>query len=236
MKNTFKKIVSIVLTVLMVAGTFAMLVPTVSAADDEPIYLEKNKTATINGITYRFDTDETKNPDSWARLNADGTWEIHYRFGDTLWFPDVELTSTSKIHFKMTNTDDLYIDKNIGGLAYGITADANGRYENEMVAMVLNGGRMRIGRATYAGNHNPDGGSVGGNGGFDKLNSFDTQYVNTWQDNSVWKSIAPVNKCVATGKSVTFDVEKLDNGNISVAYGSQGTTFVTRTYNQSTSF
>ena len=94
MRHNFKKIISVLLTVCMLLGTMAMLIPmTAGAAEAEPIYLEKNKTATINGITYRFDSDPSINPDSWARVNPDGTWELSYRSGDILWFPEVEQTS-----------------------------------------------------------------------------------------------------------------------------------------------
>ena len=61
MKHNFKKIISLVLTVVMLLGTVSALIPmTVGAAAAEPVYLEKNTTATINGITYRFDTDTSK--------------------------------------------------------------------------------------------------------------------------------------------------------------------------------
>ena len=95
MKHNFKKIVSLVLTVVMLLGTMSVLIPTaVSAETADPIYLEKNKTTTINGITYRFDVPES-HTSSWARVNADGTWEFHITNGDMLWFPDVEMTDSS---------------------------------------------------------------------------------------------------------------------------------------------
>ena len=236
MRHNFKKIISMILTVCMLLGTMAMLIPvTASAATEYPIYLEKNKTATINGITYRFDTDTSKHPDSWARVNEDGTFEISFRYGDTLWFPNVELTAASEIHAEITNTASAAMEKAVAGVAYGITPDANGRYDDEMVAAIHTGGRMRIARADYVGNHTYVDG-FGGNGGYDRMNSYDTSYANTWANSSAWAAVKNSNKCLASGKTVTFDVKKLENGDVSVAYGAQGSTFVTRTYNNSTSF
>ena len=111
-----------------------MLIPiTAGAAEAEPIYLEKNKTATINGITYRFDSDPSINPDSWARVNPDGTWELSYRSGDILWFPEVELTADSEVRMDVTNTASVAQEKIVSGMAYAITATSAGRADKMVV-------------------------------------------------------------------------------------------------------
>lgn len=200
----------------------------------EPVYLEKNKTATINGITYRFDTNTTKNPDSWARINPDGTFELNFRYGDTLWFPDVELTSASTIHAEITNTSNSLQDESFSGLAYGITADSDGRYASEMVAAICYGARMRIARATYDGNHAASDG-IGGNGGYDRLNSYSSEYSATWNTNSNWTNNTD-NGNLKSGATVFFDIKKTDSGDVSVSYGSGNSVFVTRTYNNNSTF
>ena len=136
MKSSFKKIISLFLTVLMLVGTVTMLVPiTASAANDEPVYLEKNKTASINGITYRFDTTNADDAESWARVNPDGSWEVSIRSGDMLWFPEIEMTDSSKIYAEVTNAMSGPIN-HFPGLAYGVVSSTDSTYTATNVAVV----------------------------------------------------------------------------------------------------
>ena len=60
MKKNFMKIVSIVLTMLMLVGTMTMLVPVTASAANDTIELKLNADNYINGYNYRFETnDET---------------------------------------------------------------------------------------------------------------------------------------------------------------------------------
>ncbi|MBQ8818603.1 MAG: hypothetical protein IJZ83_08505 [Clostridia bacterium] len=214
--------------------------PILPEAPEGTIYLQKNTTATINGVTYRFDSDTDKNPDSWARVNPDGTWEMSFRTGDTLWFPDVSLTSDSKIHAEITNTGTRPQNTSFSGLAYGITADENGRYSQEMVAAMCtgsstNGGRFRITRATYAGNYTYADGYCG-NGGHERITVWGKDFADTWKNSSAWTDIADDSHNLKFGGTVSFDVEKTSEGDISVSFGAGESTFLTKKYNDNTSF
>lgn len=236
MKKNFLKIVSIVLTMLMLVGTMTIIVPlTASAEEAEPIYLEKNKTATINGITYRFDTDTSKNPDSWARVNPDGTWEISYRSGDILWFPDVELTADSEVRMDVTNTAEVAMEKVVSGLAYAVTANSDGRADKMVIVNTHTGGRVRFANSNYTSNNTPtpNDGFNGGGGASDKITIY-AKDTSTWKDTAAWTDVKNINDCLAVGKTVTYSVKKNADGNAVASYGAHYYNFVSKTLSAST--
>ena len=204
MKKTYLKIVSIVLTMLMLVGTMTMLVPlTASAEGEEPIYLEKNKTATINGITYRFDTTNADEEESWARINPDGTWEMNIRHGDMLWFPDVKMSDTSSVYGEVTNSTSAP-NNYFTGLAYGVTGATAYETTNVAVVKTYNGGmRFRITGASRTGLMTISGTDYG-NGG-DSPRVYDAKYT----PNDAYNSIAHKdNKNWDGGKTVYFKVSQ----------------------------
>ena len=217
MKRNFKKIISLFLTVVMLVS---LLIPvTVNADTAEPIYLEKNTTATINGITYRFDTNKADDADSWVRVNPDGTWEISIRNGDMLWFPDIELTATSEVYAEVTNTDTEPMNY-FGGLAYGVVSnnDANWSTTNVAVLRTQQNDKVRL-RATGAtpSDLKSVNGEDYGNGG-----ASPRMFNNEFALNDAWNSIAnPINKNWDAGKTVYYKVSQV-SGKVVLEYGAPG--------------
>ena len=224
MKHNFKKIVSLVLTVVMLLGTMSVLIPTaVSAETADPIYLEKNKTTTINGITYRFDVPDS-HTSSWARVNADGTWEFHITNGDMLWFPDIALTDSSSIHAEVTNTNGAN-NTCFSGFAYGVTPNSDGRWDTTMVSVIRSAGRLRVTPANYSGLTTRSG-SDWGNGGIgdDRVSNFEDSKV-TCKNTPAWYAVvdptlsngAPICDW-ADGKTISFDISRSGN-TVTVDFG-----------------
>ena len=193
-------------------------------ADQEPdqpadpegtVYLEKNKTATINGITYRFDTNKENDADSWARVNPDGSWEINIRNGDMLWFPDIKLSDTSEIYAEVTKTGNNTSDY-FPGLAYGVTSNTASTWYSTNVAVVRTwqNNNMRF-RTTGALRSSLIGvsGSDYGNGGDKRA------FNNEFAANDLWNSIAnATNKNWDINKTIYFKVSQTAE-NVIVEYG-----------------
>ena len=126
MNKNFKKIISLVLTVLMLAGTVTMLVP-VSAS-------EVSKTLTINterdikGVKVRLDAPDA-HASSSLTLCPDGSVKMKGSRGDLFWLSNVELTAASV--FTTTVTFDVAAAPNscCAGTVYDI--DANGAWNED---------------------------------------------------------------------------------------------------------
>lgn len=191
MKHNFKKIISLVLTAVMILGTMSALVPFMASAEEVtyPYTLKKNETAVApNGVTYRFDVADG-HTNSWAKLNADGSWELNISNGDMLWFPDVEMTDSSEIYAEVTSLSTL---NHFAGLAYGVVSSTDSAYTGTNVAVIrTNSGKVRL-RATGATRDalNNDKGGV-------TVNNFEVAI------NDAWTSIAnPSNGNWNTDKTI----------------------------------
>lgn len=192
--------------------------PTEPEVPEGTVYLQKNTTATINGITYRFDTNKENDADSWARVNPDGSWEINIRNGDMLWFPDVALTDTSEVYLEITktgtNTSDYF-----PGLAYGVTSSTASTWTSANVSVLRtyqnNNMRFRATSITRA-NAIKVSGSDYGNGG-------DTRpFNNEFSATDLWELIAnPTNKNWNIGQTVYHKVSQTVE-NVVLEYGVPG--------------
>ena len=206
MKNTFKKIVSIVLTVLMVAGTFAMLVPTVSAANDY-VTITPNTDFVHNGVTYRFDV-QSGNTESYAHILADGSVEFKLADGDFLWFPDIQATDSSAIHAKVTAIDRLTSDGGMSNLFAGLIYGYDSTKETGVGAIIKTNKNYRITnitRSALAGHNGSDGYGSGGDRPRIKDGTASSAAGVYTSSTSNWKF----------GTSVTFDISK-DGENVNV--------------------
>ena len=200
MKNNFKKVISLVLTVLMVLGTMSAILPFAVSAEEVtyPYTLKKNETAVApNGVTYRFDVADG-HTNSWAKLNADGSWEVNISNGDMLWFPDVEMTDSSEIYAEVTSMSTV---NHFPGLAYGVESTTDSAYTGTNVAVIrTNSGKVRL-RATGATRDalNNDKGGV-------TVNNFEVAI------NDAWTSIAnPANGNWDAGKTIYHKIYQTDD-------------------------
>ena len=211
MKHNFKKIVSLVLTVVMLVS---MLIPvTVSAETAEPVYLQKNTTATINGVTYRFDVADANDENIWARVNADGSWEFSIRNGDMLWFPDIEMTAQSTIYAEVTNTGSGPSNVN-SGFAYGVKGEENSAYSTGVIVQMRTGKRYRVSPITRT-NLVAQASDGWGNGG-DKPRIVE---ANMSGSTAAYQAIAnSINGNWDSGKTVYFDISQT-NGTVTVQAG-----------------
>ena len=187
-------------------------------APEGTVYLEKNKTATYKGITYRFDTNKENDANSWVRVNADGSWEISIRNGDMLWFPDIELTSSSEIYAEVTNVMTRP-NNYFTGFAYGVTSSTNSTYTDTNVAVlrtVDNNNRMRF-RAT-----NATGAKLIGVSGSDYGNGGDTRaFNNDFERSAVYDTIAGENGNWGPDKTVYYKVSQ-SGSDVVLEYGAPG--------------
>ena len=167
MKKNFKKIISLVLTVLMLMGTVSALVPitvsatgTITVNGDEmplPYTLEKYVDQVINGVTYRFDP-LSSHTTSEATVNADGTITLKMSQGDLFWMPGVNIDDDSNLNMKVTR--DSGTANMACGLAYNIDAGTNGVWAEDAdslnVMNIQTNYRTRIGKGTVAKMKNGD--------------------------------------------------------------------------------
>ena len=91
MKKNFKKIMSLVLTVLMLVGTFSALIPMTASAEGETITLTPNADNWINGQNYRL---ETSSSDTYAKIE-NGKLYLKMASGDLFWIPSLTVKDTT---------------------------------------------------------------------------------------------------------------------------------------------
>lgn len=121
MKKNYKKIISLVLTVLMLMGTVSAIIPlTVSA---EGTKITPNTDFVVNGVTYRFDP-LSSHTNSTATLNSDGTITLKMEQGDLFWMPGVTIGKDSVLNMRVTRVDGN--GSMACGLAYNIHAGTDG--------------------------------------------------------------------------------------------------------------
>lgn len=169
MKITTKRFLSVLLTVFMIFGTVAMMIPATvitASADDDYVEITPNTNFVYNGITYRFDVNSANPQDgtTYARINPDGTIDVRLRHGDMLWFPDLQMTSSTTIHAEVTALVNM--TKRSSGLAYAVRPDESGKWENAMIADVRNDGRVRIAAVSYTGLGTVSGSDYGNGGDY----------------------------------------------------------------------
>ena len=198
MKTRFKKIVSLILTAVMLLGTVTVLVPMTASAEesnvainaDGSVNIPKNEDFTYQGITYRFDVREG-NTESYAKILTNGSVEFKLRYGDMLWFPDITTTNSSAIHAEVTgiereNTDTM--GNAFYGVAYGVKRDSdNGAFTVGNAAVSATRIRLRLTGISYS-NTNAKVSDGWGNGGDLRYQNGTTPTTDTEKKN--WKYIA----------------------------------------------
>lgn len=239
MKNSFKKIISLVLTVLMLVGTVTMLVPITASAEEagvENLVIGENGETykTKSGITYRFDVADDHKDTSKAWVNPDGSWEFTISNGDMLWFPDIKLTSNSKIHAEVTNTGSGPITS-FGGFAYGVMGTAEDGYTTASVASVNSNARLRptsVSRSNLSngqgngGDVKPfkDAGSAYDSNGNYKAEQGDNNNPTATPKSKAWQAVVNmatgnISNDWLSGKTISFDLSKALNGKVTLEYG-----------------
>ena len=230
MKNSLRKIISLVLTVLMLVGTVTMLVPITASAADSYTEITKNTDFVHNGITYRFDVRDG-NTDSYARIMADGSIEMKYSYGDILWFPEIKMTDTSAMHAEATaiahDSDSSGMGNVFMGVVYGATEKADGSFNTGVAGILRTAGRARvtvISRENLTNKSSSDHGNGGGTRMYDKNDNFkaNLNFASVMNNNGDW----------AFGTTVSFDVSRADK-TATFAMSSSDGEFFTYSYDTS---
>ena len=109
MRHNFKKIISMILTVCMLLGTMAMLIPVSASAAGTTVELKLNADNIINGYNYRFETnDETG---KYAKIE-DGKLKFFLKKGDIFYISNLtvkDATSSYTIEGMTCPVNDMYI-------------------------------------------------------------------------------------------------------------------------------
>ena len=165
MRKTARKILSLLLTVALLMGSIALMIPatvlTVSA--DDYTNVPANTTVTVNGVKIRYDR-YSGNDDGYVHVYANGTIEFKIRHGDMVWFPDVVMTDSSTVHGEVTPLGSTGLGLH-SGFAYNVATSGDGSYASANIVGYNNGGRVRIAGDTKAhlgDNNNSDGYGTGG--------------------------------------------------------------------------
>lgn len=242
MKNNFKKIMSLLLTVVMLLGTVSAVIPFSASAEsvsnqnvtvnqDGTVTITPNTDAVYNGVTYRFDVKDG-NTNSVATINPDGSVQVTYSAGDMFWFPDVQMTDESSVHAEVTaisTSGHKYtgsfssMKEFYNGFAYGITTDANG-WAKATMAVYRDARRCRITNVTKTGLANNNGG--------DSHIINDSAPATT---NSLWGAVSDAEGHWAFGKEIIYDVKHNAQGDISVTMAGSEGVFQSYTYNNQSS-
>ena len=155
MKNNFKKIVSLLLTAVMLLGTVSAVIPFAASAEttvnqDGSVTIPAGTDFTYQGVTYRFDVKDG-NSDSVAKINADGSVTVTFRYGDMLWFPEVKTDADASVHAEVTALGRASSTTNGGsmgelffGFGYGIKADTDNSWASGHAAVMRTIGRTRF--------------------------------------------------------------------------------------------
>ncbi|MBO7310663.1 MAG: hypothetical protein J6U86_04650 [Clostridia bacterium] len=109
MKKNFKKIISLVLTVLMLVGTFSAIIPMTASAAGETQELQLNADNYINGYNYRF---IVKNTDGKYAKIEDGKLKFFLSQGDVFYISNLtvkDATSSYTFEGMVSAKDDMYI-------------------------------------------------------------------------------------------------------------------------------
>lgn len=228
MRKTARKILSLLLTVALLMGSIALMIPatvlTVSA--DDYTNITPNTDFIYNGETYRLDV-YSGNTESYAHINADGSIEFKIRHGDMIWFPAVQMTETSAVHAEIKSVSSMA--NFFSGFTYGVKpATAGEHWATAMGAVVCTGNadrsRTRITAGSYANLGNVSG-SDRGNGGDQRVDTG-AHWVNK---SSAWTNVATSSGVWDAGKMITFDITRSGN-NVTVAFGSDWGTYDTISY------
>ena len=225
MKTRFKKIISLVLTAVMLLGTMTALVPMTASAEesnvainaDGSVNIPKNEDFTYQGVTYRFDVREG-NTESYAKILTNGSVEFKISYGDMLWFPDITTTDSSAIHAEVTGIErssKTDMGNVFYGLAYGVKGDANtGTYTKGNAAVLRTNPRARLTAFTREGMC-----SAYGNGGVADANKYynNNGTVNTTNWNYIADSAGAAKMKVGT--TVCYDVS-ITAEKVSATWGS----------------
>ena len=149
-KQNFKKILSILLVTVMLSSMVIMSIPA-SADSTTPLISETLAGNTVNdiaGVDVRMDYP-SGHPDSYIKLNSDGTIKMKGSRGDLFWLSNVELTADSV--FTTTVTFDAAAAPNscCAGTVYGIYNGWNESDDTAIVAALRTNGRRSIALTNY---------------------------------------------------------------------------------------
>ncbi len=243
MKTRFKKIISLVLTAVMLLGTMTALVPmTASAAEsnvainaDGSVNIPKNEDFTYQGITYRFDVREG-NTESYAKILTNGSVEFKVSYGDMLWFPEIEAGDGSSIHAEVTGIKRTGGSTTMGnvyyGMAYGVKGDAEtGTYTKGNAAVLRTNPRPRLTSFTREGMCWQSGSDHGNGGNSNKYyNENGTVVAANWAYIAGSSNTSDNNyKMMGVGTTLCYDVSIAD-GKVSALWGSYKGSFLSASY------
>lgn len=228
-KSKFQKAIAFIMATVMLASLAVVAIPIGAAETTGYTEITPNTDFVYNGITYRFDVREG-NTDSYARINADGSIEFKYAYGDILWFPEVKMTDTSALHAEVTalahDNDSTGMGNVFMGVVYGATEKADGSFDKGVAGILRTAARARVTEVSRENITNKSGGDYGNGGG--------TKIYNPSSDN--FKSHANY-ACIKNGNNdwsfnttVSFDVSRVEN-NVTFAMSSADGEFFTHTYN-----
>ena len=242
MKHSFKKIMSLLVTVVMLLGTVSAVIPFSASAEsvsnqnvtvnpDGTVTITPNTDAVYNGVKYRFDVKDG-NTNSVATINPDGSIQVTYSAGDMFWFPDVQMTDESSVHAEVTAISTIghkftgsfnSMKEFYNGFAYGITTDANG-WAKATMAVYRDARRCRIANVTRTGLADNNGG--------------DSHIINDSKEadsSSLWGAVSDPEGHWAFGKEIIYDVKHNAQGDISVTMAGSEGVFQSYTYNNQSS-
>ena len=146
MNKNFKKIISLVLTVLMLAGTMTMLVPA-SAAEASKTLTTKTE-HDIKGVKVRLDVPSA-HVSSSLTLCPDGSVKMKGSRGDLFWLSNVELTADSVFTTTVTFDAAKKPGSCCAGTAYGIYSGWDESADTAIVAALRTNGRRSIALTNY---------------------------------------------------------------------------------------
>ena len=204
MRKTAKKFLSLLLTVALLMGSIALMIPaTILTASADPSYtnVPANTTVLVNGINVRYDRYDG-NDEGYVHVFADGTIEFKIRHGDMVWFPDVVMTNSSEVHAEFTVLEGTYQHS---GVAYNVASDGAGSWASTMVVGFNNGARVRVSGDTKEHLGADNGGDGYGTGGAKR--PINTTVANL---NGYYDKVKNVNSEVAVGKTVAVDLKRSD--------------------------
>lgn len=228
--SKFQKAIAFIMATVMLASLAVVAIPIGAAETTGYTEITPNTDFVYNGITYRFDVREG-NTDSYARINADGSIEFKYAYGDILWFPDVQATNASAIHAEVTaiahDNDKTGMGNVFQGIVYGATEKSDGSFANGIGGILRTAARARItvlSREDLVARASD--GSGYGNGGGTKI----------YNDSGNFKSEANY-ACIKNGNNdwafnatISFDMSRVGN-DVTFSMGSVDGAFFTHTYN-----
>ena len=232
MKNR-NRFLAVLMTLAMLLGVFALAIPvmadepekviTVNGAQSAlPYSLKHNVDNNVGNIVFHF--DQNGHPNSYAKINEDGTVTLQVERGDLFWLPGVQIDAQSTIHVEAVMDATPDGKKTIDGPVFDITTET-GVWQtatDNCTGGMLYGGKPGFGIGRYTFSNTNTSATLGGG-----------SYWGAEEEHR-WESYSSSVEVFMVGQQINYDISKSGNDvTFTFTDAASGTVITSQTYDDS---